>query len=154
MGLFDAVLVKDNHIAVVGSISEAVRKAKSAAQGKVTIEVECDTLAQLSEAVEVGVDMVLLDNMSVDELRQAVASSDGGPRPKRREESRSKPFARSPNREWTSSPWDGSPSRRLRSTSDWTGANGEMSENGAPRCALLAIATICWCSVPARRAFR
>lgn len=73
MGLFDAVLVKDNHIAVVGSISEAVRKAKSAAQGKVTIEVECDTLAQLSEAVEVGVDMVLLDNMSVDELRQAVA---------------------------------------------------------------------------------
>ena len=73
MGLFDAVLVKDNHIAVCGSISEAVRKAKSAAQGKVTIEVECDTLAQLSEAVEVGVDMVLLDNMSVDELRQAVA---------------------------------------------------------------------------------
>jgi nicotinate-nucleotide pyrophosphorylase (carboxylating) len=45
MGLFDAVLIKDNHIAVCGSISEAVRKAKLAAQGKVTIEVECDTLA-------------------------------------------------------------------------------------------------------------
>jgi nicotinate-nucleotide pyrophosphorylase (carboxylating) len=73
MGLFDAVLIKDNHIAVVGSISEAVRKAKLAAPGKVTMEVECDTLAQVSEAVEAGVDMVLLDNMSLDELRQAVA---------------------------------------------------------------------------------
>jgi nicotinate-nucleotide pyrophosphorylase (carboxylating) len=73
MGLFDAVLIKDNHIAVCGSISEAVRKAKMAAQGKVTIEVECDTLAQVSEAVEAGVDMVLLDNMSLGELRQAVA---------------------------------------------------------------------------------
>jgi nicotinate-nucleotide pyrophosphorylase (carboxylating) len=73
MGLFDAVLIKDNHIAVCGSISEAVRKAKLAAQGKVIIEVECDTLAQVSEAAETGVDMVLLDNMSLDELRQAVA---------------------------------------------------------------------------------
>jgi len=73
MGLFDAILIKDNHIAVCGSISEAVRKAKLAARGKVTIEVECDTLAQVSEAVEAGVDMVLLDNMSLDELRQAVA---------------------------------------------------------------------------------
>jgi nicotinate-nucleotide pyrophosphorylase (carboxylating) len=72
-GLFDAVLIKDNHIAVCGSISEAVRKAKLAAPGRVTIEVECDTLAQVSEAVEAGIDMVLLDNMSVDELRQAVA---------------------------------------------------------------------------------
>jgi nicotinate-nucleotide pyrophosphorylase (carboxylating) len=44
-----------------------------AAPGRVTIEVECDTLAQVSEAVEAGIDMVLLDNMSVDELRQAVA---------------------------------------------------------------------------------
>jgi nicotinate-nucleotide pyrophosphorylase (carboxylating) len=73
MGLFDAVLIKDNHIAVCGSIAEAVRKAKSVAQGKLTIEVECDTLAQVSEAVEAGVDIVLLDNMSLDDLRQAVA---------------------------------------------------------------------------------
>jgi nicotinate-nucleotide pyrophosphorylase (carboxylating) len=77
LGLFDAVLIKDNHIAVCGSIPEAVRKAKLAAQGKVTIEVECDTLAQVSEAVEAGVDMVLLDNMSLDELRQAVALAGG-----------------------------------------------------------------------------
>lgn len=73
MGLFDAILIKDNHIAVCGSISEAVRKAKFAAQGRVTIEVECDTLAQVAEAVEAEVDMVLLDNMSLDELREAVA---------------------------------------------------------------------------------
>ncbi len=79
MGLFDAILIKDNHIAVCGSISEAVRKAKSAVQargpalGPLTIEVECDTLAQVAEAAEAGVDRVLLDNMTPDELRQAVA---------------------------------------------------------------------------------
>jgi nicotinate-nucleotide pyrophosphorylase (carboxylating) len=71
-GLFDAILIKDNHIAVCGSISEAVRKAKLATPA-LKIEVECDTLAQVREAVEAGADMVLLDNMSLDELRQAVA---------------------------------------------------------------------------------
>jgi nicotinate-nucleotide pyrophosphorylase (carboxylating) len=76
MGLFDAILIKDNHIAVCGSISEAVARAKLAAQGKVTIEVECDALTQVAEAVEAGVDMVLLDNMSIDELRRAVALVD------------------------------------------------------------------------------
>lgn len=73
MGLFDAILIKDNHIAMCGGISAAVRKAKEAARDKLSIEVECDTLAQVAEAVDTGADMVLLDNMSVDELRQAVA---------------------------------------------------------------------------------
>lgn len=76
MGLFDGILIKDNHIAVCGSISEAVRKAKLATQAaslRLGIEVECDTLAQVAEAVESGADMLLLDNMTVDELRQAVA---------------------------------------------------------------------------------
>lgn len=73
MGLFDAILIKDNHIAMCGGISAAVRKAKEAARDKLSIEVECDTLAQVAEAVGTGADMVLLDNMSVDELRQAVA---------------------------------------------------------------------------------
>jgi nicotinate-nucleotide pyrophosphorylase (carboxylating) len=77
MGLFDAILIKDNHIAVCGSISDAVRKAKMAHQPQsapaLKIEVECDTLAQVSEAVEAGADMVLLDNMTLNELRQAVA---------------------------------------------------------------------------------
>src|SRR5271165_1240191 len=72
MGLFDAILIKDNHIAVCGGIFEAVRKAKLAAR-ELTIEVECDTLAQVREATEAGVDIVLLDNMSLDQLRQAVA---------------------------------------------------------------------------------
>jgi nicotinate-nucleotide pyrophosphorylase (carboxylating) len=71
MGLFDAILIKDNHIAVCGSITEAVRKAKLAAPA-LKIEVECDTLTQVSEAVEAGADMLLLDNMSPDQLRHAV----------------------------------------------------------------------------------
>lgn len=70
MGLFDAILIKDNHIAVCGSISEAVRRARTAG---VTIEVECDTLVQVAEARDAGVDRILLDNMSIEELRQAVA---------------------------------------------------------------------------------
>jgi nicotinate-nucleotide pyrophosphorylase (carboxylating) len=77
MGLFDAILIKDNHIAICGSVFEAVRRARSAMaaqSGKqITIEVECDTLQQVSEAMEAGVDILLLDNMSVDELRLAVA---------------------------------------------------------------------------------
>jgi nicotinate-nucleotide pyrophosphorylase (carboxylating) len=79
MGLFDAILIKDNHIAVCGSISEAVRKAKltaaslAPAERPHMIEVECDTFAQVAEAAGAGVDWVLLDNMSLDDLRQAVA---------------------------------------------------------------------------------
>jgi nicotinate-nucleotide pyrophosphorylase (carboxylating) len=70
MGLFDAILIKDNHIAVCGGIGEAIRRARLASS--LTIEVECDTLAQVSEAVEAGADMVLLDNMSLGELQQSV----------------------------------------------------------------------------------
>jgi len=70
MGLFDGVLIKDNHIAVCGGIGAAVRRAKA---GSVTVEAECDTLDQVAEAVEAGADIVLLDNMPPDILRQAVA---------------------------------------------------------------------------------
>jgi nicotinate-nucleotide pyrophosphorylase (carboxylating) len=77
MGLFDAILIKDNHIAVCGSITAAVHRAKGAVQAPThearPIEVECDTFAQVAEAAEAGVDMILLDNMSPGELRQAVA---------------------------------------------------------------------------------
>jgi len=72
MGLFDLILIKDNHIAVCGSLTEAVRRAKSAAP-QLTIEVECDTLDQVTEAIESGADILLLDNMTLDQLRQAVA---------------------------------------------------------------------------------
>lgn len=71
MGLYDGVLIKDNHIAVCGGVGAAVRAAKQA--GLPNIEAECDTLEQVAEAVEAGADIVLLDNMGPDLLRQAVA---------------------------------------------------------------------------------
>jgi len=71
-GLDDAVLVKDNHIAIAGSVSEAVRRVRAHAGHMVKIEVEVDTLAQLDELIPLGVDAVLLDNMSPGTLKQAV----------------------------------------------------------------------------------
>lgn len=70
MRLDDMVLIKDNHIAVAGSLTEAVNGAKAA--GHSPIEVECDTLPQVREALAVGVDAILLDNMTLDQLREAV----------------------------------------------------------------------------------
>lgn len=71
--LSDAVLIKDNHVAIAGGVAEAIRRAKAGAGHMVKIEVEVDTLKQLREVMEVGVDAVLLDNMTADELREAVA---------------------------------------------------------------------------------
>jgi len=71
MGLYDGVLIKDNHIAVCGGVAEAVRRAKSATT--LAIEVECDTIEQVAQAVDAGADIVLLDNMDVATLREAVA---------------------------------------------------------------------------------
>ncbi len=70
--LSDAVLIKDNHVAIAGGVAEAIRRAKAGAGHMVKIEVEVDTLEQLREAMEIGVDAVLLDNMTPDELREAV----------------------------------------------------------------------------------
>ena len=75
-GLDDAVLIKDNHVAVAGGIKPAIERARAAVGHLVKIEVEVDTLAQLEEAMAVGVDAVLLDNMSPDTLRRAVAMVD------------------------------------------------------------------------------
>ncbi|MFD2054765.1 carboxylating nicotinate-nucleotide diphosphorylase [Mesorhizobium calcicola] len=71
--LDDAVLIKDNHIAIAGDIRTAIERARSAIGHMVKIEVEVDTLDQLEMALQAGVDAVLLDNMSVEELAQAVA---------------------------------------------------------------------------------
>lgn len=71
MGLYDGVLIKDNHIAVCGGVAEAVRRAKIATS--LPVEVECDRLDQVAEAVEAGADIILLDNMTSEILRQAVA---------------------------------------------------------------------------------
>lgn len=70
--LYDAVLIKDNHIAVAGGVRDAVRSAKAGVGHLVKIEVEVDTLSQLREAMEEGVDAVLLDNMTPEQLREAV----------------------------------------------------------------------------------
>ncbi|WP_027580618.1 carboxylating nicotinate-nucleotide diphosphorylase [Bradyrhizobium sp. Ai1a-2] len=76
-GLDDAVLIKDNHIALAGNIRTAIERAKAHVGHLVKIEVEVDTLAQFEEALGLGIDAVLLDNMTVDELRQAVAMARG-----------------------------------------------------------------------------
>jgi nicotinate-nucleotide pyrophosphorylase (carboxylating) len=75
-GLDDAVLIKDNHIAVAGGIGPAVERARAAIGHLVKVEVEVDTLAQLEDALALGVDAVLLDNMDPPTLRRAVAMVD------------------------------------------------------------------------------
>lgn len=70
--LYDAVLIKDNHVAIAGGIAEAILRAKGGVGHMVKIEVEVDTLEQLREAMLEGVDAVLLDNMTLDQLREAV----------------------------------------------------------------------------------
>ncbi len=72
-GLDDAILIKDNHIAVAGGLALAVERARAYAGHLVKIEVEVDTLDQLEQALAAGVEAVLLDNMEPDRLRQAVA---------------------------------------------------------------------------------
>ncbi|MDX2288950.1 MAG: carboxylating nicotinate-nucleotide diphosphorylase [Hyphomicrobiaceae bacterium] len=76
-GLFDAILIKDNHIAACGSLGAAVAAARAHAGHLVKIEVEVDTLAQLEAALAFPIDAILLDNMSPDTLRQAVAMAKG-----------------------------------------------------------------------------
>ena len=75
--LDDGVLIKDNHISVCGSITAAVQRARAGAPVLTKIEVECDTLDQVKEALASGADMILLDNMGLDEMRRAVALSGG-----------------------------------------------------------------------------
>jgi nicotinate-nucleotide pyrophosphorylase (carboxylating) len=76
-GLDDAMLIKDNHVAMAGGVAPALQRAKAAAGHLVKIELEVDTLDQLAEALEVGFDAVLLDNMDPDTLRRAVAMVGG-----------------------------------------------------------------------------
>ncbi|PWU24889.1 MAG: nicotinate-nucleotide diphosphorylase (carboxylating) [Candidatus Rokuibacteriota bacterium] len=73
-GLDDGVLLKDNHLRLVGSLTEAVRRARTTG---LRVEVECESLDQVREALRAGADALLLDNMSVSELRDAVVLVDG-----------------------------------------------------------------------------
>ena len=72
LGLDSGVLLKDNHIAVCGSITEAVRRAKQKAPVLSKIEIECDRMEQVVEACAAGVDVILLDNMQIPEILKAV----------------------------------------------------------------------------------
>ena len=76
-GLDDAVLIKDNHIAVAGGVRPAVERVRAAIGHMVKVEVEVDTLDQLDELLGLPVDVVLLDNMDPDRLRRAVRMVDG-----------------------------------------------------------------------------
>ena len=72
LGLDNGIMLKDNHIAVAGSIAAAVRRAKARAPVLTKIEVEADRLDQVREALDAGVDVIMLDNMSNDDMRKAV----------------------------------------------------------------------------------
>lgn len=73
MGLYDAVLIKDNHLAVAGGVTAAVKACR--ARTGLRVQVECDTLDQAREAIAAGADSLLLDNMTLDQLREAVGFS-------------------------------------------------------------------------------
>ncbi len=75
-GLFDAILIKDNHVQAAGSVGAAVARARSRCPGTL-VEVEIDRLDQLEEALAAGADLVLLDNFDLEQLRQAVAQTAG-----------------------------------------------------------------------------
>jgi nicotinate-nucleotide pyrophosphorylase (carboxylating) len=75
-GLFDAILVKENHAAMAGGVGEATRRALSAGAG-LPVEVECATLEELGDALDAGAPRILLDNMTNDEMREAVSIAAG-----------------------------------------------------------------------------
>ena len=75
--LSDGVMLKDNHIAAAGSITNAVKMAKDYASFVRKIEVEVETLEQVKEAAEAGADIIMLDNMSVENMKKAIEIIDG-----------------------------------------------------------------------------
>jgi nicotinate-nucleotide pyrophosphorylase (carboxylating) len=77
MGLYDQVLIKDNHIEAVGSPAEAVRRARAHVGDAMKVEVEIERLADLESVIEAGADIVMLDNMPPAEMRQAVDAAGG-----------------------------------------------------------------------------
>lgn len=76
-GLDDAAMIKDNHVQAAGGIAPAIEKLRAGLGHMVRIELEVDTLAQLEDALALGVDTILLDNMSLEDLRRAVALTNG-----------------------------------------------------------------------------
>jgi nicotinate-nucleotide pyrophosphorylase (carboxylating) len=77
MGLDDGILIKDNHIAVCGGVGAAVRQARNRASALLRIEIECTTLAEVQEALDAQADIILLDNMTTPQMREAVQLVNG-----------------------------------------------------------------------------
>jgi len=77
MGLYDGVLIKENHILAAGGVTQALERARRIACGAAFIEIEVETLEQLAEALDAGATLILLDNMSLDTMRQAVGLTAG-----------------------------------------------------------------------------
>jgi nicotinate-nucleotide pyrophosphorylase (carboxylating) len=73
LSLSDMILIKDNHLRYVGSVAEAVRRARAAAKPGIRIEVEAADIAQVRDALAAGADMIMLDNMTLETMREAVA---------------------------------------------------------------------------------
>jgi nicotinate-nucleotide pyrophosphorylase (carboxylating) len=80
MGLYDAILIKENHAALAGGVGEAVRRAREAKPG-LPVEVECSDLDEVREGAEAGADRLMLDNMTPAQLQEAVSVARGGGRP-------------------------------------------------------------------------
>jgi len=76
-GLYDAILIKDNHVTAVGGTGRAVELARAATVSDMSIEVEVQRLLDLEEAIQAGADVIMLDNMTVEEVREAVQSARG-----------------------------------------------------------------------------
>jgi nicotinate-nucleotide pyrophosphorylase (carboxylating) len=76
-GLYDGILIKENHILAAGGVTAALEKAREIAPSNVFIQIEVETLEQLREALAAAAEMVLLDNMTLDQMREAVAINDG-----------------------------------------------------------------------------
>lgn len=72
LGLYDAVLIKDNHIRLAGSVTEAIQRVRTRTNGRLPIEVEAENLAQVMEALDARADIILLDNLDHGQLKQAV----------------------------------------------------------------------------------
>lgn len=77
MGLYDGVLIKDNHIAVSGGITSAIKKIRDQVSHLEKIEVEVANLSEVNEAISAGADVIMLDNMDADQIREAVALING-----------------------------------------------------------------------------
>jgi len=77
IGLFDMVLIKDNHIEAAGTVTKAVQQVKKALKRKFPIEVEVNSIEQFNEAMNLDVDIIMLDNMSIEEMKRAVEIAKG-----------------------------------------------------------------------------